>query len=118
MKHQLTASTLFLSPPGDILSTTIGPMRAEFIRLMETPEVRDGKWKTLELNLAEARMVDSAGLNFLVTLIKAARHRGAAVRALVKSRTVHRTFVFTRLDTQVELVFQDGTATDSAGAAA
>jgi anti-anti-sigma regulatory factor len=104
MNHKLTTSTLAITLPGDVLSTTISPLRAEFLRLMESPPVQDSKWSILEINLAAARMVDSAGLNFLVALIKAAKNRGATVRALVSSRTVHRTFVFTRLDKQVELV--------------
>ena len=107
MKHQLTATTLTLHIEGDILSTTISPLRAESLRLLESTAVHSGNWNVLELVLTDARMVDSAGLNFLVSLIKAAKNRGAAVRAVVSSRTVHRTFVFTRLDKQVDLVLRE-----------
>jgi anti-anti-sigma factor len=107
MKHQLTATTLTLHIEGDILSTTISPLRAESLRLLESTAVHSGAWNVMELVLTDARMVDSAGLNFLVSLIKAAKNRGAVVRAVVSSRTVHRTFVFTRLDKQVELVLRE-----------
>lgn len=110
MKHQLTGSTLTFTLEGDILSTTISPLRAEALRLLESPTVQNGSWNVLELVLPTAKMVDSAGLNFLVSLIKAAKNRGANVRAVVSSRTVHRTFVFTRLDKQVELVLREDSA--------
>lgn len=110
MKHQLTSSTLTFTLEGDILSTTISPLRAEALRLLESPPILNGSWNTLELVLTNAKMVDSAGLNFLVSLIKAAKNRGAVVRAVVASRTVHRTFVFTRLDKQVELVLREEAA--------
>jgi anti-anti-sigma regulatory factor len=51
-------------------------------------------------------MVDSTGLNLLVSIIKTVSPRGAKVAAKIANANVHRTFLYTRLDKQmtIELV--------------
>jgi ABC-type transporter Mla MlaB component len=84
----------------DVLSTTVGTLRPVLIEKAEqSPE-----GATLELAFIGTRMIDSAGLNLVVSVIRAMRARKGRVRARVSDENVHRTFLFTRLDQQLELV--------------
>jgi len=49
-------------------------------------------------------MVDSVGLNLIVTLLKRVQQRGGRMQIAYSSPNIFRTFTFTRLDKHVELV--------------
>ncbi len=49
-------------------------------------------------------MVDSVGLNLLVTVIKQTKRAGGSVTLRVGSQNVERTFRFTRLDAHATVV--------------
>jgi anti-anti-sigma factor len=106
MKHQINASTrsLELTIPGDVLSTSADQFRTEILALLETESVKSSRWTTLVLDLTAAKMVDSVGLNLLVSLYKEAQKRTAKCSALIKSPNIQRTFAFTRLDAHIEVV--------------
>lgn len=108
MKHELRNNSLVLSVDGDILSTTAEELRARFVELMATENVKQAAWNLLELDLTRSKVIDSAGLNLVVAMVKTVKARGAAVQARMTSKTVHRTFVFTRLDHQVKVVLEEG----------
>ncbi len=105
MKHTLdgTSGTLNVTFPGDVLSSNVETLRKELFGLLEEPGVKQGSWSTLKLDLTGAKMIDSAGLNLIVSVIKAVKARGSNVRATVGNPNVYRTFIFTRLDKQCEL---------------
>lgn len=105
MKHNLdtTAGTLTVAFPGDVLSTNADSLRQETFGLLEQPDLKSANWKTLKLDLTAAKMVDSSGLNLIVSIIKAVKSRGGSVRATVGNPNVYRTFIFTRLDKQLDL---------------
>jgi anti-anti-sigma factor len=105
MKHTLdiAASTLTIAFPGDVLSTNVDSLRQQTFGLFDSQELKFGNWKTLKLDLTAAKMVDSAGLNLIVSIIKAVKGRGGSVRATVGNPNVYRTFIFTRLDKQLDL---------------
>ncbi len=88
---------------GDVLSTTVAALRPVLIE--KTEQCPEGS--TLELAFTGTRMIDSAGLNLVVSVIRAMRARKGRVRAKVGDDNVHRTFLFTRLDQQLELVRAD-----------
>jgi anti-anti-sigma factor len=90
--------------PGDILSTNAEALRKEIFTLLESPDGSAQKWHTLKLELVAAKMVDSVGLNLIVTLLKAVQKNGGKMQVLYSSPNIHRTFVFTRLDQHIELV--------------
>jgi anti-anti-sigma factor len=106
MKHQINASTrsLELTIPGDVLSTSADQLRSEILALFETEAAKSSRWTTLVLDLTAAKMVDSVGLNLLVSLYKEAKKRDATCRALIKSQNIQRTFAFTRLDAHIDVV--------------
>ena len=101
--HQLDTSVGILSVtiPGDILSTNADTLRDELFGLLESPEIKTGAWQILKLDLTTAQMVDSVGLNLIVSLIRAVKARQGTVEAAIRSANIHRTFMFTRLDRQI-----------------
>lgn len=106
MKHLLDISNkkLLLTFPGDIVSTNAGALREQVFGILESETVQRTDWTTLDLDLRGAKMVDSMGLNLLVSIIKFARNRGSKVIGRVENTNVQRALCFTRLNTQMELI--------------
>lgn len=106
MKHLLDTSnkTLLLTFPGDIVSTNAGALREQIFGILESDIIQRADWTTLDLDLRSAKMVDSMGLNLLVSIIKLARNRGGKVVGRVDNPNVQRALCFTRLNTQMELI--------------
>ena len=106
LEHQLEHQTgiLHVTIPGDILSTNADGLRAELFGLLDSPDVKQAGLKTLKLDLSAAQMIDSMGLNLLVALIRSVKLRTAEIQATITSLNVQQTFLFTRLDKQMEIV--------------
>jgi anti-anti-sigma factor len=96
--------TLTLRLSGDLISTTVETVRNEAGDLFGTEAGASPKWDTFILDLTMAQMVDSAGLNFVVSLLKRIHARGAKMQVKYSSPNIFRTFMFTRLDKRVALV--------------
>ena len=106
-------STIYLDPeehvlsiviPGDLTSTTVREFNAEIETALTVPPGQAPSWKSISLNLIAAKMVDSMGLNLIVTIFKTAQKAGAKMQVIYSDPNVHRTFVFTRLDQHVTLL--------------
>ena len=95
------ASVLNVTIPGDILSTNADSLREELYELLEIPLIKNGAWQTLKLDLTAAQMVDSVGLNLIVSVIRTVKARHGNVEAAIRSANIYRTFKFTRLDKQI-----------------
>jgi anti-anti-sigma factor len=68
----------------------------------------DDRWKSIVLDLRAARIVDSVGLNLIVSIIRTARPSGRTVRVLVSNQNVRRVLAFTRIDQHAEIVVDEG----------
>jgi len=106
MKHLLDIreKTLSVTVPGDVLSTNADALREDLFGLLDSPPVKHGDWDTLKLDLTAAQMVDSVGLNLIVAIVRNVKNRNGRIVTTLKSPNIHRTFLFTRLDKQMELV--------------
>jgi anti-anti-sigma factor len=93
--------TLRLVFPGDVLSTNAGKFKEQALAAIEANPLG---WDSLEADLSAARMVDSVGLNLLVTLIKTSQAHGRNMRIRSSSSHVRRALRFTRLDQMAEVV--------------
>ena len=96
--------TLTVTIRGDLVSTTADLLRPEITRLLEAPPEASGDWRCFQLDLGGATMVDSVGLNFIITILKTVQKRGAKMQILYTNQNVHRIFLFTRMEKHVELV--------------
>ncbi|MDX2186338.1 MAG: STAS domain-containing protein [Opitutaceae bacterium] len=103
MKTQLLNNRMVVTFDGDVLSTSVDSLREQFSKLLEG----NPAWTQLELDLTAAKMMDSAGLNLITSVIKSVKARGVQVSARIASKTVHRIFLFTRLDKHVELTVEE-----------
>ena len=90
--------------PGDLISTTAEPLREEITALLEDTAKPATAWHTFRLDLTHAKMVDSVGLNFIVTILKSVQKHGAKMQVVYGNQNVQRTLLFTRLDKHLELV--------------
>lgn len=92
-----------LEVPGDISSTSVAQLRPLFFeRIAGLPAGKPGP--TLELSLQRTRLIDSAGLDLVVSVLRALREKGGALRVTGVGENVYRIFVFTRLTQQMEIV--------------
>lgn len=109
MTHELNCleKTLTISLPGDLLSTNYDTVGAELNQIFSSEEVTMAEWDYLVFDLRQARLIDSMGLNLIVSILKQMKNRSAKVRMQITSRTIHRTFLFTRLEKHMEIQFED-----------
>ncbi|MFO1487521.1 MAG: STAS domain-containing protein [Verrucomicrobiota bacterium] len=100
----LETGSLSIAIPGDILSTNADSLREDLFGVLESEPMQSAGWKTLELDLTQARMIDSVGLNLIVSVVRMVKARQGAVVANVRSSNIYRTFTFTRLDKQMTVI--------------
>ena len=100
----VTTWTFTVTLLGDLISTAVEGMRPEINALFADLAKPDANWNLLQLDLSTAKMVDSVGLNFIITVLKSVQKRGAKMQVKYSDQNVHRTFIFTRLDKHLELV--------------
>jgi anti-anti-sigma factor len=105
MKYDIDnrSKTLSITIPSDMVSTNSEQIRKDLFGILELPLVKQAGWELLQMDLTGAKMVDSTGLNLLVSIIKTASQRGAKVAAKIGNANVHRTFLYTRLDKQMTI---------------
>lgn len=97
------AKMLQISVPGDLLSTNADQFRAGARAALDAP-VMVTDWLGVELDLTRARIVDSAGLNAIVGIIRELEGMGKKTLIRVGDPHVHRVCLFTRLDRIAEIV--------------
>jgi len=88
---------------GDLTSTTAAAYRSLIDQKMASSTQDNPGWNHLELDLRAARMVDSVGLNLLVSVIKNMKERGGSVRILIAHPNIQRILAFTRIDRHAEI---------------
>lgn len=88
---------------GDLTSTTAAAYRSLIDQKMGSATADNPGWNHLELDLRAARMVDSVGLNLLVSVIKNMKERGGSVRILIAHPNIQRILAFTRIDRHAEI---------------
>ncbi len=90
--------------PGDLTSTNAGELRDALASVLNADTDKPAPWSTLRLELAGAKMVDSVGLNLIVTLLRAVQRLNGKLQVIYTNPNVLRTFQFTRLDKHIELI--------------
>lgn len=98
-----TEKVVHITIPGDVLSTNVDSIRELLFETVESEEVMTNGVNSICLDLSAAKMIDSAGLNLLVSLLKVAKSRQASVTAKISSPHIQRTFSFTRLDKLIRI---------------
>jgi anti-anti-sigma factor len=71
---------------------------------MDAETCNGSEWLGVNLDLTQAQMVDSAGLNAIVSIVRRLQAENKRAVIQVKDPHVHRIFLFTRLDRLAEIV--------------
>ena len=98
-----TEGMLQVLVPGDLTSTNAEQFCAMAVSAINAQSAR-GEWPGAEIDLTAARMVDSAGLNAIISLIRKLSADGRRTMIHVSDPHVHRVFLFTRLDRLAEVI--------------
>ncbi|HEX7654734.1 MAG TPA: STAS domain-containing protein [Verrucomicrobiae bacterium] len=96
--------TLTVQIPADLVSTNAGELRDCLKEVLQTEEGRTVPWQTLRLEMFQAKMVDSVGLNLIVTILRATQKLQVRMQLAYQNPNVLRTLQFTRLDRHLDLV--------------
>lgn len=106
MKTQLdTANKIFHARvSGDLTSTNAGQVRTALADIINADNGKRADFDVLCLDLTEAKLLDSVGLNLVVTILRAVQRTGGRMQLRYKSPNVLRTLQFTRLNQHVELI--------------
>ncbi len=94
---------IICSVSGDLTSTTAPSFRADVDQKLVAATRDHPGWSVVEIDLRTARMVDSVGLNQLVSIIKNVREKGGSVRILISHPNIQRILTFTRIDKHAEV---------------
>jgi anti-anti-sigma factor len=89
--------------PYDIVSTKVEMLQVLFAE-MEKHFDASRTYTTLLLNLEGCTMVDSAGLNFLVSVHKFMKEKNCECAIRTSNKNLLRTFTFSRLDRYFRIV--------------
>ena len=92
---------------GDLISTNAAALREQLRNVLEPAAGSSFEWHLIRLELNSARMVDSVGLNLVVSLLRAVQKADRKMQVTYTNPNVLRTFQFTRLDQQIELIKAD-----------
>jgi anti-anti-sigma factor len=90
--------------PGDLTSTSFDQAKLSVFQAMADADARRDPWRTLRIDLGNARMVDSVGLNLLVHVIKHVEQHGHHLEIVISHPSVARAIAFTRLDTKLTVI--------------
>jgi len=104
MEHRVEQDVLHVTIPRDVLSTGVRELFDQLHAVQKDPLVLQPSWRTLELDLTGAKMIDSMGLNFIVHLLKWSKGRNAKARILIHDKNLDRLLRFMRMNEHAEVV--------------
>jgi len=87
---------------GDLTSGNDASNKA-MMELAQAARSEGRTWRDVKLDLTEARMIDSVGLNLIVSVFKAVEKNGGRLSLAYSDPNVLRTLAFTRLDKRMDL---------------
>jgi len=86
----------------DLVSTKIEVLN-QVIESIREAFKQSGDYRTLVIDLEHCSMVDSQGLNYLISLHKLMKSNNASVSVKNAGKNVRRTFIFSRLDQYINI---------------
>jgi anti-anti-sigma regulatory factor len=101
------SACLQLVVAGDLKSTTTAALHRDVFAILAHDYARSLSITVVELDISAATMVDSLGLNLVISVLKWSKQRGAAFRIIVGKRGVYSTMLAVGLDRQAELINTD-----------
>jgi hypothetical protein len=91
----------------DLKSTTVKLLQSEISAIIKHEYAFSLKIESVELDITEARIVDSLGINLVLVLVKWATNNGAEVTLVVEVRSVFETLSAIGIQRLAKLVIRD-----------
>ena len=109
MKYEINSSDkiLDLKICSDITTSNVDEIRLDTLEIINSDNLTDENWNFVDIDLLDANVIDSSGLNFLVTLNRHVMKLGKKVRIYISSPHIHRTFLYVRMDKKMEIILKD-----------
>ena len=98
---------LKLTLSGDLKSTTLAEIRRDLGTILKHEYVFLLKITLVELDISSAGIVDSLGLNLVLSVIKWAGNSNAKASIITGKRSVHETLLAIGLDKHAQLVYNE-----------
>jgi len=104
MKPQFdpTHNSFLLTVTSDIISTKVDEMKSVFEESEPVLKMHP-QCKHMLIHLENTHMIDSAGLNFIVSFYKHLQNHGVTTEIQCKDRNILRTLRFSRVDKYVKV---------------
>ena len=103
----LHSNRVKLAFPGDILSTNVESLRETIFAEFDSIAFKSTVFQDFDFDFRKVQMIDSAGLNLVIAILRQVKKKPTRVTALVSSAHVSRILLFTRLDRQMEIVMSN-----------
>ena len=109
VKPRYTEETacLHLALEGDLKSTTIAEIRRDLGTILKHEYVFLLKINVVEVDISSASIVDSLGINLVLSVLKWAANSNAEARIIVGTRGVYETLLAIGLDKHSQLIFRE-----------
>jgi len=98
--------TIQITISGYLLYSNPALTKSDVAGIFESDTIKNSGWKLLRLDVTEATRIDSVGLNLLAMLSKEALKYDARTVAVIKHPEVQRVLTLTRLDNQIQVIFE------------
>ena len=98
---------LHLALEGDLKSTTIAEIRRDLGTILKHEYVFLLKINVVEVDISSAGIVDSLGLNLVLSVLKWAANSNAEARIIVGTRGVYETLLAIGLDKHAQLIYRE-----------
>ena len=97
------SKVLTLRLAGNLTSGNTASSQA-IVSVAQSAAAPDRPWRDVVLDLTDAHMIDSAGLNLLVSVLKATLRIGGKMQVTYRDPNIQRTLRFVGLDKRLEMV--------------
>ncbi len=95
---------LLYTCPGDLTSTTAKAARESLERVIAESPASQTPQALLEIDLTQARFVDSVGINLLVLMIRRMKESGGSIQIRISNPNIKRVLSFMRVDQHAEVI--------------
>ena len=105
--YDLPTACLKLIVQGDLKSTTIKALHAEITSIIKHEDAFSLEIDLVEFDISAANIVDSLGINLVLSMVKWATNNSAEMHVILGSRSVYDTLIAVGIERHAKLVYRD-----------
>lgn len=104
--YDLATACLKLTLRGDLKSTTIRALHTEISSIIKHEDSFSLKIDRVEIDISAAYIVDSLGINLVLSLVKWATNNSAEMHIFLGSKSVYDTLTAVGIDRHAKLIYR------------